>query len=501
MIKITRQWCRRRMTRIAIAFAPVILVAAAIGGAWEYRVQLAGATAIGILEQRGFGPVDLAVRSVGLDTARTGSVSLYGGAMRADSITLRFRPGELRTGHVQSIEIDGLRTTVALNGKMLLVGGRPLPTLEGPATAGPLVAFVTLRNAEITATLPDLPAPLRLKGNGRLENQALSFELTAIMDADNSSILEMLIVGRHHIPNDSGMASVSVKTLKFHKHSKQPEHLLPALAGRLPLIDGEARISGIVSWKGQTILPDVHLLLNGVGFDTEQATVSNLKGDLRITRFTPLATAPHQVLTATIAPGGLPPSTLTLRFELLPKPSIRIEGITSEFAGGKVSASSFTVDPSHPDVDTVLNLSSVELDRIFHLIDIDGLAGQGQIGGQIRLHVRNGKLLIDDSRLVGSGPGRLNINSAWLNRTLGGSSETLTEALHALSDFHYDVLTIELDRREGGEGFILLHLEGRSPTSHGERTFNFNIRVESNFDRLTELALQSIAAAHDLLQP
>lgn len=501
MFPFARQRSRRLVTRFAVLLAPVLVVAAAIGGAWMHRGQLAGATVASILERRGFGPIDLSVRSVGLESARTGHVSLYSGAMRADGLTLRFRPGELYAGRVQSIEIEGLRTEIALDGKTLLIGGRPLPTLASPSAAGPRVAYVTLRHADIEAMLPGLPAPLRLSGNGRLENETFTFEFTATMAADKGSLLEMLIVGRHHIPDESGMASVSVKTLKFHRQGKQPEHLLPALAGRLPPIDGEIGANGTVSWRGRSIVPDLRLHLKGVGFETEQATVGGLNGDLRITQFTPLTTAPHQVVTATIAPGGLPPSTLTVRFELLPKPAIRIEDITSEFAGGRVRVSPFTVDPSHPNVDTVLHLSSVELDRIFHLLDIDGLAGQGQIGGQIGLHVRNGKLLVDDSRLVGSGPGKLNINSAWLNRTLGGNSETLSEALHALSDFHYDVLTIALDRREGGDGSILLHLEGRSPTSHGERTFNFNIRVESNFDRLTELALQSIAAAHDLLQP
>ena len=492
---------RRRVLRLALVPALFLLVAAAIGGAWTYRIQLAAATAIRLLEERGFGPADLTVRSIALESASTGPVSLYGGAMRADGLTLRFRPGELRAGRVQSIELQGLRTSIEFDDDQVLIGGRLLPTLASPATAGPLVAFVTLRDAEIMATLPGFPAPLRLAGNGRLENQTLTFELTATMVADRNSTLEMLIVGRHHIPDQSGLASVSVKTLKFHKHSKQPQDVLPALAGRLPPIDGEARASGTVSWKGHSIVPDLHLRLKDSGFETDQATVRSLGGDLHITQLTPPATAAHQVLTATISPGGLSPSKLTLRFELMPKPAIRIEDITSEFAGGTLRASPFIVDPSHPAVDTMLKVSSVELDRIFHLLDIDGLAGQGQIGGQISLHVRNGKLLVDDSRLVGTGPGKLNINSAWLNRTLGGNSETLSEALHALSDFHYDVLTIDLDRRENGEGFILLHLEGRSPTAHGDRTFNFNIRVESNFDRLTDIALQSIAAAHDLLQP
>ena len=83
-----------RALRLAVAVAVLALIAGA-GGVWLYRAELAARTAIAILEQRGFGPVELTVHHVGLHSARASSLSLYGGAVRASSLVLTFGPGDL----------------------------------------------------------------------------------------------------------------------------------------------------------------------------------------------------------------------------------------------------------------------------------------------------------------------------------------------------------------------------------------------------------------------
>ncbi len=638
---------RSRLRWTVLIIAALLVVTA---GVWIYRADLAANAAITILEERGLGPVELTVETVGLHSARAVNVSLYGGAVHAKALTLLFQPGDLYNGRAEAIEIDGLRTAVALDGSgTITVGGRPLPgagdtsafpvtsvtlhdvqitvslpdfavpvrlagggrligttfafeavatidaggsvlqvlaegkhdiasgegtasvtmptlkfdrngkqpkdllpalasvlpSIDGEARTAGIVAWkgrtivpdllihleevgfktdaadvsgldadlrltrlsppagsMTVRAAQVDLRAPRLPAPLQLRGTGRLEDQILAFDLTAKMEAGHGSVLEMLAAGRHQFADGRGKANVTLRTLKFHKTSKQPADLLPALGGLLPPIDGSIRAAGTVSWDGAAVVPDLVVNLQDVAFASGGADFSGLAGDLHITQLSPLATAPHQVITASVKPGGLPASGFRLQFELQPKPAFKIEALSSEFAGGKISATPFTVDPAAPAVDTVLHFSAVELERAFRLLNIDGVAGRGRIDGDIRLHLRGGNLIIDQSRLAASGPGELNITTPWLSENVSGGNQSVRDALAALSDFHYETLAIELDRAESGQGSIVLHLNGQNPTSSSLKgqKINFNIRLESNFDRLTEIALQSMTAANQLLR-
>lgn len=489
---------KRRWPRVAA----VLLVAAFAGaaaGLWHYRAELAARAAIHVLELHGLGPVQLSVRSVGLRSARATNVVLLGGAVHASSVELAFAAADLAAGKVEGIEVDGLRAAVAYDGNSLTVGGKPLPRDSRAHAEAQSLGPVVLRNVEINATLPELASPMRITGSGKLVDQKLTFDVVASVSGNFSSVLELLIAGRHDLTDSAGTASVTMRTLKFHRQSKQPRDLLPGLAN-LPPLDGEARAAGIVTWKGDKLVPDLVVHLDRVAFDTPQASIEDLEADLRVVQLVPLATAPHQTAAASVKAGSWPASKVNLRFELLPKPALRIEALKAAFAGGTVTATPFAFDPARVSIDTRLHFDGVELAELFRLLGIDGLAGSGKIVGDIALKIRDGKVLIDDSSLTAAGPGELNISSAWLRDKLGGASESLRQAVEALADFHYQKLDIVLDRGEAGQGSILLKLAGESPTRLQGQKFNLNIRLDSNFDRLTELALQALAATHELLR-
>ena len=130
------------------------------------------------------------------------------------------------------------------------------------------------------------------------------------------------------------------------------------------------------------------------------------------------------------------------------------------------------------------------------------MTGAGRIEGDVALQMRGGKISIDDSRLAASGPGELDINNSWLLERVGGADPRVRDALQTLGDFHYDVLTIDFERSGGGTGSLLLRLQGQNPTASALKgqKINFNIRLESNFDRLAEMALRGVETVHELLR-
>ena len=138
--------------------------------------------------------------------------------------------------------------------------------------------------------------------------------------------------------------------------------------------------------------------------------------------------------------------------------------------------------------------------EIFKLISIDGLTGSGLLDGPIPLTVEGGKVAIAGGKLVARGPGVISFRPGVLPPEIAQAGESVDLALKALANFHYTKLTLTLDKAETGEGTVLLQLEGNNPDLLSGQPFNFNIRIDSNFDRLAEYALLSIRSAEDLLR-
>jgi protein involved in polysaccharide export with SLBB domain len=114
--------------------------------------------------------------------------------------------------------------------------------------------------------------------------------------------------------------------------------------------------------------------------------------------------------------------------------------------------------------------------------------------------LKNGKIEIKDGRLSARQPGVLNYRPSKLPDALASAGGSVELALQALSDFHYDKLTLAIDKSSTGEGTVLLQLEGQNPAVMSGQVFHFNIRVDSNFDRLADIALASLRSAEELLR-
>jgi hypothetical protein len=224
--------------------------------------------------------------------------------------------------------------------------------------------------------------------------------------------------------------------------------------------------------------------------------VQSLNGAIKITGLSPLATAAGQSVTATIVAAGLPPTDITLKGQLDPKPILKLDQLAFSFAGGQITAAPFAIDPAAPSFGTTLQVDGVDLAEVTKLLSLDGLSGTGQLDGPIPFVLKNGKIEITGGRLTARKPGVLSYRPSKLPDALASAGESVALALQALSDFRYDKLVLALDKSATGEGTVLLQLDGQNPAvmSH------FNIRVDSNFDRLADIALASLRSAQELLR-
>jgi len=365
----------------------------------------------------------------------------------------------------------------------------------GGATAR--IAINSLKNLQE----PALIQPLKLSGEAALAGPHLDFTVnTEIEAAGDKGKLGMVVKGRHDRPSNSGSATVAGAPAVFRPNGAQPADYFPVLGDVLSDVAGSVAISGGLQWRGSSVAPNIAVRLTDVAVESEAAKITKLNGAIHFTGLSPLQTPPKQSLTGTIQAGGLPPSVATLEFQLLPKPALMVESTIFDFAGGRISASPFAIDPSQPVVDTTLQVARVDLAQIFALIGIDGLSGTGRLEGHIPLRYADGRVRVANGALTASGPGVLRFKSDALPKEISGAGQPVQLALDALTDFHYETLALELNQASSGEGTILLKLHGSNPAVLEGHPFAFNIKLESNFDRLTDLALRSMTAAQELLR-
>jgi hypothetical protein len=345
---------------------------------------------------------------------------------------------------------------------------------------------------------PMLVGPLSLTAAATLVGPLLEFTLQ--VETAGKPPLRLGARGRHDRSSDSGSANIVLEPVVFQRGSVQPADLFPLLGGLVDDVEGEVAFAGSLRWNRGTVVPDLTLRLKELAFAASSAQLRALKGDIKINRLWPPATPAGQTLTATIDAAGLPPANLDLRGQLVAGPEIKLERVAIGVAGGEIVATPFTIGPDAPEIDTSLQVNRVDLAVIINLLGIEGLSSTGQLDGRIPVGLKEGKVTISGGRLITREPGVLRYQPSQLPSEIAGAGGSMELALLALRDFHYDRLTLDLDKSSGGEGTVLLRLEGRNPAVMSGQAFNFNIRIDSNFDRLADYALLSLRSAQELLR-
>jgi hypothetical protein len=345
---------------------------------------------------------------------------------------------------------------------------------------------------------PMLVVPLSLTAAATLVGPLLEFTLQA--DTAGKAPLRLEARGRHDRSSDGGSANIVLKPIMFHRGSVQPSDLFPMLGGLVDDVEGEIEFGGSLRWNRGAVVPDLTFRLKDLAFAASGAQLRALKGEIKINRLWPPATPAGQTLTATIEAAGLPPANLNLRGQLVAGPEIKLDQIAIGIAGGEIVATLFSIHPDALEIETSLQVNGVDLAVIMNLIGIEGLTGTGQLDGRIPIALKDGKATISGGRLIAREPGLLRYRPSRLPPEIAGAGGSMELALQVLGDFQYEHLMLDLDKSSDGGGTVLLQLEGRNPAVMSGQAFNFNIRIDSNFDRLAGYALVSLRSAQELLR-
>jgi hypothetical protein len=321
--------------------------------------------------------------------------------------------------------------------------------------------------------------------------------------ADAHNILKGEAEGTYHLANGNGSASLGFEPIKFRRDGLQPRDLFPLLGANLGTASGQVAIQGSFLRQGRHSDILVKVSLDNVAIASERADLTNLTGILAFQSVLPLQSAGSQHMTGSLALPPVPSTPFEITGALIGDNQVSIERAVFNLAGGTLSLRDVLVAQDKP-VSTRLDISGIDLGAVLTLIGIDGLSGSGVLDGQIPVNIDPTGVAIQQGKLAARSPGTVKYIGSALSGdsvpVVGSAKDSVSLLRQALSDFHYQSLSLGLERDVTGAGSLSIGLTGANPALLENYPFVLNVRLDANFDRLANAMSSGYAAAGELLR-
>ncbi|UJJ30171.1 YdbH domain-containing protein [Halopseudomonas maritima] len=178
---------------------------------------------------------------------------------------------------------------------------------------------------------------------------------------------------------------------------------------------------------------------------------------------------------------------------------LEVTELRTGLLGGEVRVLPTTLDLAQREQRAELQLQGLELGRLFEVYPTEGLSGGGTLDGRLPVLLRDGQLLIDDGAVAAREPGGvLRYRSDKLQR-LAAANPSMRELAGVLEDFHYTVLSSQVDYGENGNMVLGLRLQGSNPDFQQGRQVNLNVTLEENIPALLA-SLQLSGKVSEIIQ-
>jgi hypothetical protein len=340
-----------------------------------------------------------------------------------------------------------------------------------------------------SAAAEPLPIP-GLAFDAQLEpaGSALGFDVRA---STAESPLAVRAQGSFDLLTASGGTSLELETLRFEPGGLQPAHLLPALAEWIQSASGKLDATGSAAWQGGRLTGDVHVALQDWNLESPVARFEGLNAIVDIDGLWPVSMPAGQKLWMARVDFGLQLDNGLVRYGLNPDGTIEIERAEWEFAGGRIHTAG-RFDPMAEEQELLLEVENVDLAQLLALAPLDGLSGEGRIGGRLPLVRRGDVLEIRDGSLRGDAEGGwLRYAAAGGIAGLGSNQRGFAVTLSAFENLRWESLELGMNGDTQGVVEIRLHVRGRNPEYQDGRSVEFNLNVES---RLADLLRREAAS-------
>jgi hypothetical protein len=184
--------------------------------------------------------------------------------------------------------------------------------------------------------------------------------------------------------------------------------------------------------------------------------------------------------------GWQPPATLEW---------MELRDVSAALFGGRLTSAGLRFDMVHPQQESVVkvNVEHLDLEQLLHLEQQKGLEGTGVVDGVIPVILTPTGVRVQDGRLVARPPGGVLHYQASPDTAQAIAPEQAQShlVLQVLSNFHYNVLTIDVQYKEDGTLNLTARAEGQNPDWQQGQPVHFNLTVQENIPALLK-SLQTV---------
>jgi hypothetical protein len=434
-------------------------------------------------------------------TAQPGSFTLLVNREDAPALEMEISPGEiLHSGKVGSTGQFNGKGTISAAGITLPQYQIQLEEISTSIRHGEpgkrQLADFEIGRLQHLAAKPYF-APISLTGNVKLEREHLFID--ALGGIPGTQYLKLAVV--HGLDTGEGNLKLEVTPLTFSPGALQPDALFPDLA-MLESVSGSAGASNQISWLKQGIKSGAEIDLQNLSFTQNGTTISGMSAALKLTDLLSPRSPPQQKITIQRIDPGVPMENMEIIYKIQGTDSAQLAIDTARLSmiGGTLSTGPTVIDPLSNSTSLVLQVADLDLEALFELIDVEGLAGDGRLDGIIPLTLMDDSVSIQDGVLAATKPGILRFKSEKVSQLLAGSAEEVDLLLQALTDFHYTELTFKLNNSANNDLLTTLSLLGHNPNVLQGRLFRLNVNLESNVSDILKALGQAYGVSSKALQ-
>lgn len=486
--------------------------------AWQFSLRKQGRVSFGKLapveSARLQGPLSLRLTNADIElspsaqgfafkhkiTIRPNNFTLHVNRSDEPALKLKIRPGKI-------IFNGGKEVDKNYKGKSIInSAGITLPqyqiqldkvatTINLGVSSGKLADFKVGRLQHLAAK--PYFAPLSLSGDAKLKRKQLIINASGGIPGTKN----LKITAAHNLDNSVGKVNLVIDPLDFTPGALQPSALFPDLAV-LENVSGKASSSSHFSWSKQGIRSGGKFDLQNLSFVQGGANITGLFAALELTDLLSPKSPAQQKITIQRVDLGAPMKNVEVIYQIqaTDSPRIVIDKARLNTIGGVLSLGPTLIDPSSSRNDMLIHVADLDLAKLFELIEVEGLAGNGRLDGSIPIIFDDGLVSIQNGKLSASKPGVLYFKSEMASKLLAGRADDVDLLLQALTEFHYTELTLKLNNSTSNDLVATLSLLGKNPSVLKGRLFRLNINLESNIGNILKAVAQGYGLSNKALQ-
>jgi len=179
---------------------------------------------------------------------------------------------------------------------------------------------------------------------------------------------------------------------------------------------------------------------------------------------------------------------------------LSLRDASARIAGGLIKVQNARFDADAPQTEAVLELSGIDLGELVALFEVEDLSITGAFSGRLPLVLRQSdqRVTLNEGRLYSIRPGVIKYGSPGTASIRAGGEQSLTLALEALENFHYDSFNVTVGKGEDGRARLRLAMKGRNPDLLDAQEINLNINLDLNLEELLTALQKGYALSPEL---